>query len=166
MFTKKYYSEVLDDSLLDTQLNQIPSPKVGVLLVNLGTPATYEAKDIRSYLAEFLSDQRVVEIPPAIWQIILRGFVLPFRPRKLVAKYQSIWMTEGSPLLVYSQAQAQGLEQLLANQGLEVAVRLAMRYGKPAMHQVLDDLTALGCEHFNVAFVSSVCRQYHCHGRG
>lgn len=146
MFTKKYYSEILNDSLLDPQLSTTTTPKVGVLLVNLGTPTTYEAKNIRRYLAEFLSDQRVVEIPPAIWQIILRGFVLPFRPGKLVAKYQSIWTEEGSPLLVYSQAQAQGLEQLLAEQGHAVPVRLAMRYGQPAMHQVLTELAALGCE--------------------
>lgn len=146
MCSKKYYEETSDSSLLDPDVSTIATPRVGVLLVNLGTPNTATAADIRRYLGEFLSDQRVVELPPALWQIILRGFVLPFRPRKLVNKYQSIWMEQGSPLLVYSQAQADGLQQQLEGRGHSIPVRLAMRYGQPAMHQVLNELTALGCE--------------------
>lgn len=146
MCSKKYYDETADSSLLDPQIRTVPTPRVGVLLVNLGTPNTASARDIRRYLGEFLSDQRVVELPAALWQIILRGFVLPFRPRKLVAKYQSIWTEQGSPLLVYSKAQAEGLQQQLAVKGMDIPVRLAMRYGQPAMHDVLNELTALGCE--------------------
>lgn len=146
MFSKKYYAEAAENNLLDPHIRTLAAPRVGVLLVNLGTPATATAGDIRRYLAQFLSDQRVVELPAALWQIILRCFVLPFRPRKLVPKYASIWMDQGSPLLVYSQAQAQGLQQQLQAHGHSIPVRLAMRYGKPAMHDVLNELTALGCE--------------------
>lgn len=146
MFSKKYYAESEDTSLLDPQVRTLSSPKVGVILVNLGTPSTPTAKDIRNYLAEFLSDQRVVEIPPVFWQIILRGFILPFRPKKLVPKYESIWLKGGSPLLVYSQAQADLLQEKIQTQGYDVPVRLAMRYGQPAMHTVLKELTELGCE--------------------
>lgn len=146
MSPKKYYAELSDESLLDPQVRTQDNPKVGVLLVNLGTPSSPTTKDIRRYLAEFLSDQRVVEIPPIFWQIILRGFVLPFRPKKLVPKYESIWLEQGSPLVVYSQAQADLLQDQIQAQGWDVPVRLAMRYGQPAMHDVLNELTALGCE--------------------
>lgn len=146
MISKKYYAEPDDASLLDAQVRTQPSPKVGVMLVNLGTPSTPTVKAIRRYLAEFLSDQRVVEISPVFWQLILRGVVLPFRPKKLVPKYKSIWLDEGSPLLVYSQAQADLLQQLLQAQGYDVPVRLAMRYGQPAIHDTLQELNALGCE--------------------
>lgn len=146
MCAKKYFTEKNDPTLLDAHVVQAAPPKVGVLLVNLGTPNTATAKDIRSYLAQFLSDQRVVELPPILWQLILRGVVLPFRPRKLVAKYQEIWSEQGSPLLVYSQAQAEGVEQKLRAQGLAIPVRLAMRYGQPAMHDTLNELADLDCE--------------------
>ena len=146
MIAKKYYAEAADESLLDPQVRQQAVPKVGVLLVNLGTPTTPTAKDIRRYLAEFLSDQRVVELHPLLWQLILRGAVLPFRPKKLVPKYQSIWMEQGSPLLIYSQAQADLLEQQLQQQGLDIPVRLGMRYAQPAMHQALEELKDVGCE--------------------
>ena len=146
MSPKKYYGEQPDETLLDAQIRSQDSPKVGVLLVNLGTPNTPTAKDIRRYLAEFLSDQRVVEMPPIFWQIILRGFVLPFRPKKLVSKYESIWLEHCSPLAVYSQAQANLLETQLQTRGVAIPVRLAMRYGDPAMHSVLNELSAMGCE--------------------
>lgn len=146
MSAKKIYEEFADASLQDPQIRSRASPKVGVLVVNLGTPATTSPQDIRRYLAQFLSDQRVIELPPALWQIILRGFILPFRPRKLSPKYESIWQEGGSPLLVYSQAQADGVQKRLQDKGYDIPVRLAMRYGQPAMHEVLHELTALGCE--------------------
>lgn len=146
MFVKKYYAERADASLLDPDISTQPAPRVGVLLVNLGTPSQASASEIRRYLAQFLSDQRVVELPSILWQCILRGFVLPFRPRKLVAKYQSIWSDQGSPLLAYSQAQASGVQRQLEQRGHEIPVRLAMRYGQPAMHDVLNELTHLGCD--------------------
>lgn len=146
MSAKKIYEEQTDASLFDPQIRTRAMPKVGVLVVNLGTPATTSPQDIRRYLGQFLSDQRVIELPPALWQIILRGFILPFRPRKLSPKYESIWMEGGSPLLVYSQAQTDGIQQKLQDKGYDIPVRLAMRYGEPAMHDVLHELTTLGCE--------------------
>lgn len=146
MCAQKIYQELPDSSLFDPEVRTRSVPKVGVLVVNLGTPATIAPKDIRRYLAQFLSDQRVVELPPILWQIILRGFILPFRPRKLSPKYESIWMEGGSPLLVYSQAQADGIQKMLQAQGHDIPVRLAMRYGQPAMHDVLHELATLGCE--------------------
>lgn len=123
-----------------------PAP-IGVVLVNLGTPASYQAKDIRSYLNEFLSDQRVVELPKLLWQPILKGLVLPFRPRHLVEKYQAVWMEGGSPLFVYSQAQAQALQAYLQAQcATPVLVSLAMRYGEPDLAKVMQDLQAQACE--------------------
>ncbi|MFY9137320.1 MAG: ferrochelatase, partial [Zwartia sp.] len=82
--------------------------RVGVLLVNLGTPDAPTAPAIKRYLREFLSDPRVIEIPKFLWWPILNGPILLARPRKLAPRYQSIWMEEGSPLLVYTQRQTEG----------------------------------------------------------
>lgn len=117
---------------------------IGVLLVNLGTPATYQAADIRRYLNDFLSDPRVVELPKPLWQIILKCLVLPFRAPKLVKKYQEIWLEGGSPLLVYTKAQAEGLAAKLANEN--VVVDMAMRYGEPDLEQSILRLQSKGCE--------------------
>lgn len=120
--------------------------KAGVLLVNLGTPSSYAAADIRRYLAEFLSDKRVVELPSLLWQPILRGAILPFRARKLVHKYQQVWMEGGSPLLVYSQAQARRLAEGFARQDLDIPVELAMRYGRPSLETAMESLRQQQCE--------------------
>ena len=117
---------------------------IGILLINLGTPASYQAKDIRAYLNEFLSDPRVVELPKLLWQPILKGFVLPFRPRHLVEKYRLVWMQGGSPLWVYSQAQAQALQARFAPE--QVIVDVAMRYGEPDLGKTLRRLQAQGCD--------------------
>ncbi|NYT83732.1 ferrochelatase [Alcaligenaceae bacterium] len=122
-----------------------PGP-VGVLLVNLGTPDTPTPRDIRRYLAEFLSDPRVIEIPAWIWQVILRLFILPRRPRALAPRYRDIWLQDGSPLLVWSQAQANAVQRELAGQGLDTRVKLGMRYGNPSIARALDELRAEGCE--------------------
>ena len=121
--------------------------RVGVLFVNLGTPDEPTAPAIRRYLREFLSDPRVIEIPKLLWWPILNGPILTFRPRKLVHRYEGIWMDEGSPLLVYTKRQAAGVERLLQTRGHDVAVAVAMRYGKPSIRQGLLDLRAQGCEH-------------------
>jgi ferrochelatase len=118
----------------------------GVLLVNLGTPDTPTPRDIRRYLGEFLSDPRVIEIPPWIWQIILRLFILTRRPRALAPRYQDIWLQDGSPLLVWSKAQAQAVQHELTGQGLAVRVELGMRYGNPSIPDAIDRLRASGCE--------------------
>ena len=122
-----------------------PGP-VGVLLVNLGTPDEPTAPAIRRYLGEFLSDPRVIEIPQFLWQIILRLFILPLRPKKLVPRYQGIWLDGGSPLTVYSQVQARGVQERLSAEGLNVRVELAMRYGNPSVASVMDTLRQAGCE--------------------
>lgn len=120
------------------------SDKIGVLLVNLGTPASYQVADIRRYLNEFLSDPRVVELPRILWQVILKCAVLPFRAPKLVEKYKAIWLDGGSPLLVYTRAQAQGIAEKLAAEN--VVVDMAMRYGEPDLKQAIVGLREKGCE--------------------
>lgn len=122
-----------------------PGP-VGILVMNLGTPDEPTPASIRRYLGEFLSDPRVIEIPQFAWQIILRLFILPFRPKKLAPRYQGIWLDNGSPLTVYSAAQAQGLQQNLLALGLNVRVELAMRYGNPSVPSAIKALRAQGCE--------------------
>jgi len=130
-------------------LSATPCPRalrpLGVLVVNLGTPAAPEARAIRRYLRQFLSDPRVVERPaPWLWQILLRTVILPWRGRTLVPRYRNIWRKDGSPLLVYSQAQADGLAQRLRQRNVRVA--LAMRYGTPSIPCAMDALLAQGCE--------------------
>ena len=111
-----------------------------VLLCNLGTPDAPTAAAVRRYLAEFLSDHRVVEIPRLIWWLILHGIILRTRPKKSAAKYASIWLPEGSPLKVWTQKQASLLHGQLAARGHTVEVRYAMRYGNPSIASQLDQL--------------------------
>lgn len=120
--------------------------RTAVLLVNLGTPQAPETGAVRRYLAEFLSDPRVVEIPRAVWLPILHGIILRVRPAKSAAKYASIWTKEGSPLAVYSQRQAMLLRGWLGERGLDVEVALAMRYGEPSIPKVIGELRAKGIE--------------------
>ena len=83
----------------------VPAPRVGVLLINLGTPDAPDAAAVRRYLAEFLSDRRVIEIPPIAWQPILYGIILRTRPRKSAEAYRQVWTNEGSPLAVIARRQ-------------------------------------------------------------
>ena len=115
-----------------------------VLLCNLGTPDAPTAPALRRYLAQFLSDRRVVEIPRALWWLILHGVILRVRPAKSAAKYASIWTPEGSPLKVWTEKQALMLGGYLGERGHRVKVRYAMRYGNPAIASVLDELKAEG----------------------
>ena len=121
------------------------APRTGVLLVNLGTPEAATPAATRAFLAEFLSDPRVVEIPAAAWKPILHGIILRTRPRHSAAKYQSVWLPEGSPLMVWSRKQATMLRGYLGERGHSVSVRLAMRYGQPSIASQLDELRARGC---------------------
>ena len=127
---------------------QINTGKIGVLLVNLGTPDAPDESSVRRYLAEFLSDRRVVEIPQIFWQPILRGVVLTTRPRKSAHAYKQVWTAEGSPLAANTAAQARALQERLGDAAI---VRHAMRYQKPAMATELDQLLADGCERILVA---------------
>lgn len=126
----------------------VKTGKIGVLLVNLGTPDAPEPRAVKRYLAEFLSDRRVVEIPPIAWQPILRGIILNTRPKKSAHAYAQIWQADGSPLAAITRAQAQGLQAAL---GEAVQVEWAMRYGSPAMDDRLETLMAAGCERILLA---------------
>ena len=126
----------------------IPAARVGVLLVTLGTPDAPTPAAVKRYLAEFLSDRRVVEIPPLVWQPILRGIILNTRPGKSARAYRQVWGPDGSPLAAITGAQAAALQERL---GQGVKVRWAMRYGNPSMAAELHALKDEGCERILVA---------------
>jgi ferrochelatase len=120
----------------------IPAPKIGVLLVNLGTPDAPSAAAVRRYLAEFLSDPRVIEIPKLAWKPILHGIILRTRPAKSAHAYRQVWSEEGSPLAAITRRQAEALQERL---GQTAIVDHAMRYGQPAIADAVEGLFALGC---------------------
>ncbi|KRB86939.1 ferrochelatase [Sphingomonas sp. Root710] len=130
----------------------VPAPRIGVLLVNLGTPDAPTAAAVRRYLAEFLSDRRVVEIPALLWQPILRGIILNVRPKKSAHAYDQVWTEEGSPLAAITARQAAALRDRFATRfGDRVIVDHAMRYGRPAIADRIAALKAQGCERILVA---------------
>jgi ferrochelatase len=126
----------------------IPARKVGVLLTNLGTPDGSDVKSVKRYLAEFLSDRRVVEIPPLIWQPILRGIILNTRPQKSAEAYAQVWSEDGSPLAAITKVQSGALQGAF---GPGVMVDWAMRYGKPSIPERLQAMKDAGCERILVA---------------
>jgi ferrochelatase len=126
----------------------VRSGKVGVLLVNLGTPTAPTPAAVRTYLAEFLSDRRVVEIPRLLWWPILHGIILTVRPKKSAHAYRQVWTPEGSPLAAITMRQAQALSDRL---GDAVQVDWAMRYGQPAIPVQLEKLMDAGCERIVLA---------------
>jgi ferrochelatase len=126
----------------------VPTPRIGVLLINLGTPNRPEPGSVRLYLKEFLSDPRVVEIPQLVWQPILRGIILRTRPRKSAHAYRQVWTDEGSPLAAITARLAKGLADSF---GPQVIVDHAMRYGEPAIAAKIDSLKARGCGHILIA---------------
>jgi ferrochelatase len=119
----------------------IPTPQVGVLLINLGTPDAPEPAAVRRYLAEFLSDPRVVEIPRIAWKPILHGIILRVRPRKSAHAYAQVWEEEGSPLAVITARQARSLQSRL---GDGIMVDWAMRYGNPGIKGAIDRMAGTG----------------------
>jgi ferrochelatase len=120
----------------------VPDSKIGVLLINLGTPDAPDAGAVRRYLAEFLSDPRVVEIPAFAWKPILHGIILRTRPKKSAHAYKQVWTNEGSPLAAIAKRQADALRQRI---GGEVQVEFAMRYGNPGIAAAIERLVRSGC---------------------
>ena len=120
--------------------------KTGVLLINLGTPDSTGWWDVRKYLKEFLSDRRVIEVNPILWQVILNLFILNFRPSKTAHAYKQIWMKQSneSPLRYYTQSQSAKLKKKFSSHN--VLVDFAMRYGNPSIKNKLASLKDLGCE--------------------
>ncbi len=121
---------------------------VGVLLVNLGSPDAPTPSAVRRYLKQFLSDRRVVEIPPIVWQPILRGIVLTTRPRKSAHAYAQVWTPEGAPLAVITARQAAATQAAL---GAGVHVDWAMRYGNPSIESRLAAMRDAGCDRILIA---------------
>ena len=124
--------------------------KTGILLVNLGTPDSTSWLDIRKYLKEFLSDKRVIEVNPVIWQIILNVFILTFRPSKTAKAYKEIWMEKEnmSPLRYYTQRQTSKLREKISTSN--IIVDFAMRYGNPSIKSVMEKMQKDGCENLIV----------------
>jgi len=120
--------------------------KTGILLANLGTPDAPTPEAVKRYLRQFLSDPRVVDTSPALWWPLLRGVILPLRAPRVAKLYQSIWMEDGSPLMVYSKAQQQALAQRLP----DTPVALGMSDGSPSLESAVDELLASGVEHMVV----------------
>ena len=141
--------------------------KRGLLLVNLGTPDSTEVRDVRRYLDEFLSDPRVIDVAPALRTLLVKGIILPTRPRKSAAAYRVIWTEDGSPLLVYGRE----LEREVAEQlGSEWKVVLAMRYQNPSIEKGFAELRREGVDdvvvfplfpqYSSAAYGSAVARVY------
>jgi protoporphyrin/coproporphyrin ferrochelatase len=126
----------------------VTPPRNGVLLVNLGTPDAPTPSAVRRYLKQFLSDRRVVEIPPILWQPILRGIILNTRPKKSARAYAEVWSEDGSPLAAITKRQALALQ---ARMGDAAMVRYAMRYGQPAIGATLDEMITAGCQRILIA---------------
>ena len=132
--------------MIDDTHPKVSFGKTGVLIVNLGTPDSTKWLDVRKYLKEFLSDRRVIEVNPLIWQIILNLFILTLRPAKSARAYKKIWFnkTNESPLLYYTKPQSDKLKKKIENKN--VIVNFAMRYGNPSIKSRLKLLKDQGCE--------------------
>jgi ferrochelatase len=126
----------------------VSSGQIGVLLINLGTPDGPDPDSVRRYLKQFLSDKRVVEIPPIVWQLILRGIILNTRPQKSSKAYTKIWTERGSPLADITARQA---EAMVGRFGEKVTVDYAMRYGNPSIESRLTAMMAQGCDRILIA---------------
>ncbi len=144
--------------LLPNDHPPVSSGSIGVMLVNLGTPDAPDPGSVKRYLKQFLSDRRVIEIPAFAWQPILRGIILNTRPQKSAAAYAKVWTDRGSPLADITASQADALvEKWGANEtsgrenGPNVIVDYAMRYGSPSIEQRLNELTAKGCDRILIA---------------
>lgn len=122
------------------------SERIGILVAQLGTPDAPTTGSVRTYLRQFLSDRRVVDLNRAVWLPILHGIVLNTRPAKSAELYRKVWTAEGSPLLSISRRQAAGLQERLAADGVEVRAEVAMRYGNPSTRSAIEKLIEWGAE--------------------
>ena len=131
---------------MDKEHPKVKFGKTGILIINLGTPDSTSWWDIRKYLKEFLSDRRVIEVNPIVWQLILNLFILTFRPSKTAHAYKKIWMkdTNESPLLYYTKNQAIKLKEKIL--GENIVIDFAMRYGNQSIKSKMDLLKEQGCE--------------------
>ena len=125
-----------------------PIGKIGILIVNLGSPDAPTTAAVKRYLLEFLSDPRVVEIPPILWQPLLRGVILNTRPSQSAAAYREVWSDKGAPLIVITKDQVKALQEHLSD---AVIVDWAMRYGKPSIASRLTALQEQGCDRILIA---------------
>lgn len=126
----------------------VATPKIGVLLVNLGTPDAPTPAAVKSYLKQFLSDRRVVEIPPLVWQPILRGIILNTRPKQSAKAYSKVWTDKGSPLAFFTSAQTDALRERMDG---AADIRYAMRYGSPSIGDQLAAMKEAGCNKILIA---------------
>lgn len=133
---------------------------IGILLSNLGTPDAPTSAALRRYLAEFLSDPRVVDLPRPLWWLILHGIILRTRPAKSAKNYQKVWTPEGSPLLITTQRQSEKLGKLLNREGTEkIIIEVGMRYGNPSIAAAMERLRQQGAER---VIVLPLYPQYSC----
>ena len=148
----------------------LPQPKIGVLLMNLGTPDGTDYRSMRRYLSEFLSDRRVVELTPWLWQPILQAVILSSRPRKSGEAYAAIWNRERneSPLRTITRAQSDGLAARFSKIHPQIMVDWGMRYGQPALGDRIEAMAEAGCErilllplypHYSAATTGTACDQ-------
>jgi ferrochelatase len=148
----------------------LPSPKIGVLLLNLGTPNGTDYWSMRRYLSEFLSDRRIIELSPALWQPILQGIILNIRPKKSGAAYARIWNKEKdeSPLRTTTRDLTEKVAALLQSDNPNVMVQYAMRYGDPSTSSVIEEMIKAGCDRllllplypqYSAATVGTACDQ-------
>ena len=119
--------------------------KIGILITNIGTPDKPNKEALKTYLKEFLSDPRVIEIPKLIWQAILRLIILNLRPQKSAKLYKSIWKKEGGPLLVMLEKQRRGIKKVLQNKLKNIKIEIGMRYGNPSIKLGLERLKSKSC---------------------
>ena len=136
--------------MIDKDHPNVSYGKTGVLIVNLGTPDSTSWWDVRKYLREFLSDRRVIEVNPFVWQIILNLFILTLRPSKSAHAYKKIWFNKEniSPLLYYTRSQAEMLKEKIVDK--KIIIDFAMRYGNPSIKSKLNNLKESGCENIIV----------------
>ena len=127
---------------------EVKPRRIGVMLTNLGTPDAPDARSVKNYLREFLSDRRVVELPAIIWQPVLRGIILNTRPQKSAEAYRAVWTDDGSPLAANTKRQAEALRDTF---GDGVIVEWAMRYGNPSIETAMNRLREAGCDRILLA---------------